>query len=69
MSASSGTWYQRILVHIPRLYKRQPCGNMHPFWDRLCFCRENEYTGDWKGGILDLKTGEAYVRQRNLEEE
>ena len=68
MSASSGTWYQRILVHIPGLYKRQPCGNMHPFWDRLCFCRENEYTGDWKGGILDLKTGEAYVRQRNLEE-
>lgn len=63
MSSAAGSWLQRILVHIPGLYKKQPCGNYHPFWNRLCFCREHEYCGDWKGGILDLKTGEVYVRQ------
>lgn len=63
MSSAAGSWFQRILVHIPGLYKKQPCGNFHPFWHRLCFCREHEYCGDWKGGILDLKTGEVYVSQ------
>lgn len=63
MSSAAGSWFQRILVHIPGLYKKQPCGNFHPFWHRLCFCREYEYCGDWRGGILDLKTGAVYVRQ------
>ena len=63
MSSAADSWFQRILVHIPGLYKKQPCGNFHPFWHRLCFCREYEYCGSWRGGILDLKTGAVYVRQ------
>lgn len=63
MSSAAGSWFQRILVRIPGLYRKQPCGNFHPFWHRLCFCREYEYCGDWRGGILDLKTGAVYVRQ------
>ena len=64
MSSAAGSWFRRILVRIPGLYRNQPCGNFHPFWHRLCFCREYEYCGDWRGGILDLKTGEVYdVRQ------
>ena len=63
MSSAAGSWFRRILVRIPGLYKKQPCGNFHLFWHRLCFCREYEYCGDWRGGILDLKTGAVYVRQ------
>lgn len=62
MSSSAGSWIVHILIRIPGLYKKQPCGNYHPFWHRLCFCREHEYSNDWKGGILDLKTGDAYYR-------
>lgn len=61
MSSAAGSWFHRILVRIPGLYRKQPCGNFHPFWHRLCFCREYEYCGDWKGGILDLKTGAVYT--------
>lgn len=63
MSSATNSWFHRILYRIPGLYRKQQCGNMHPFWHRLCFCREYEYCDDWKGGILDLKTGEVYVRQ------
>ena len=64
MSSAAGSWFRRILVRIPGLYRKQPCGNFHPCWHRRCFCREYEYCGDWRGGILDLKTGAVYdVRQ------
>ena len=70
MSSAKATWFQiNILFRIPGLYKKQPCGNFHPFWHRLCFCREREYCGDWKGGILDLKTGDVYARQKSKQED
>ena len=59
MSSSFAPWYCRyILYKIPFLYKKQKCGNYHPFWDRLCFCLEGETDNE----IIDLKTGEQYKR-------
>jgi len=60
MSSSFAPWYCRyILYKIPFLYKKQACGNYHPFWDRLCFCLEGENGNE----IIDLKTGEQYKRK------
>jgi len=59
MSSSYSPWfYRKVLYKIPGLFKKCPEGNYHWFWDRLCFCRENQFVGnEWHGGILDLKTG------------
>ena len=61
MASGYAPWYYRyILFKIPFLYKKQPCGNYHPFWDRLCFCDMNCF-----GNILDLKTGDRYYIQKD----
>ena len=64
MSSRHSSWWKRkILYHIPGLYKKCPEGNYHLRFGRsayLCFCRQNEYTGDWHGGIYDMQTGEEY---------
>jgi hypothetical protein len=61
MSSSYSPWfYRKILYKIPKLFKKCPGGNYHWFWHRLCFCRVNEHSGDWHGGIFDFKTGEEY---------
>ena len=66
MSSGRSSWIQRkILYQMPGLYKKCPAGNFHPFWHRLCSCRYNEFSSDWNGGILDLKTGVEYYHARN----
>ena len=70
MSSTYSPWYKRkILYKIPRLFKVCPGGNYHWFWDRLCFCRKNEYCGnEWHGGILDFKTGKEYHEYQDCED-
>lgn len=67
MAGSKASWFKRkVLYKVPGLYQRRDCGNFHPFWHRLCFCRVNEHCGDWHGGIQDLKTGREYhVHERD----
>lgn len=50
-------------------YKKCPEGNYHPFWDRLCFCRCGEHSGDWHGGIYDFKTKKEYQHCQYCAEE
>lgn len=69
MASGRSSWFKRyVLFKIPGLYKRRDCGNFHPFWHRLCFCRMHEYCGDWHGGIQDLKTGEEYQECQRCKE-
>jgi hypothetical protein len=69
MSSSFSPWWKRkILYKLSWLYKKQPCGNYHPVWHRLCFCRVNEYDSGFHGGVLDLKTGVEYHKYEELED-
>ena len=65
MSSGYSPWlHRKILYKIPGLFKVGPCGNYHLFWQRLCFCRQNEHCcggpNPWHGGIYDFKTGAEY---------
>jgi hypothetical protein len=54
-------WFKRNVLYRTPLYRMRECGNFHPIWDRLCFCREGEYSNEWHGGVLDIKTGSEYI--------
>ena len=53
----------KLLARIPFLNKRRDCGNYHPIWDRLCYCRVGKYCGGWHGGVQDLTTGKELFPQ------
>lgn len=59
-SAYSPRWRRLLRKCAPFLFKECRGGNFHWCWDRLCFCCQGEHTGDWHGGIHDMKTGEEY---------
>ena len=61
MSNGKASWFKRNVLSRMPLYRLQACGNLHPVWDRLCFCRRDEHKAGWHGGILDLRTGEEYL--------
>ena len=70
MASGYSPWFHRkVLYKIPGLYKKGPCGNYHPFWDRLCFCMLGEHCGNFHGGIYDLKTGKEYQYCEYCEEQ
>jgi hypothetical protein len=60
-SACSPWFYRKVLYKIPGLFKQCPEGNYHWRWHRLCFCRLNQGSPDWSGGVMDFKTGEEYI--------
>jgi len=55
------SWIKRKPLFRTPFYKRGPCGNYHRRWDRFCFCRVNEFSGDWSGGIYDFRTKRPYL--------
>jgi hypothetical protein len=58
MAIMKSNWFFSLKVKLlPFLYKKCPAGNYHFFTDKLCFCRVNEYSVNWNGGILDMTTG------------
>lgn len=65
MASGFSPWYRRFVYRwLPFLWKKCPDGNYHSRWGRsahLCFCRCNEHSGDWHGGVMDLKTREEYI--------
>jgi len=58
MASGYAPWFKRKILFRTPLYKRCPGGNYHFFRDTHCFCRVNEYTSDWHGGIYLFETGE-----------
>jgi hypothetical protein len=65
MSSGHSSWLKRwILYKLPRLYSKCPEGNYHLQFGRsahLCFCRVGYLSGNWHGGIYDMKTGDEYL--------
>jgi hypothetical protein len=60
-SCYSTRWQRFCHKCFPFLYKKCPEGNYHSVFDRLCYCRLQQYSNEWNGGILDLKTGKEYI--------
>jgi len=59
-SAKTPKWKRLLIKYFSWLFKICPQSNYHWRWDRLCFCGQNEYVGDWHGGIYDLKSNKEY---------
>jgi hypothetical protein len=58
MASSLSPWWRRWLQrNIPSLFYICPAKNYHWRTDRKCYCRNGEYSGDWHGGTLDIRTG------------
>lgn len=46
-------WRSILFRVLPPLFWVCPAGNQHWRWDRrVCYCREGEYGGGWRGGVL-----------------
>jgi hypothetical protein len=62
MAGASTTRWQRFkFKYFKFLYKKCPEGNFHSKSDQLCWCRINECSGDWHGGVLVFETGEELI--------
>ena len=62
MASSYSPRWKRLLYRIPHLTVKCPQGNHHWFWDRLCFCGGCQHSGDWHGGIFDMKLKVEYQK-------
>lgn len=59
-STYSPLWMRFLFKATPFLFKKCPQWNYHWRWDRLCMCGLNEYCGDFRGGIYDMKKKKQY---------
>jgi hypothetical protein len=57
MSGRTPWWRRWLESWLPFLFKTCPAGNKHWRWDHYCFCRQNEYTEGWHGGVLHFASG------------
>ncbi len=51
MASGYAPRWRRILYKVPFLFKKCSSGNYHWRFDQYCYCRVNEHTSDWHGGI------------------
>lgn len=65
-SCATTKWQRFKFKYLKFLYKKCPAGNYHRKSDRLCWCRVNEYYGDWHGGVLEFKTGKEITCKEAL---
>lgn len=59
--ARTSKWQRFKFKYLKFLYKKCPEGNYHKKSDQLCWCRINEHSGDWHGGVMVFKTGEELI--------
>ncbi len=51
MASGYSPLWLRLLHKVPGLFKVCPDGNYHWFTDPYCFCRRNDHSGEWRGGV------------------